>query len=195
MVQVVTPFTKDAQLEAARTPPHSIEAEQSVLGGLLLDNVAWDRIGDVITEADFYRGDHRTIFQHIAKLIELNNHLTSVASKLGGTPRAIAEPFVLLLAPLAPHVAEELWASFGATASLAEAPFPTADPALLVEDTVELPVSINGKVRARITVASDADEATVRAAALAEPNVLAHLGGSAPKKLIVVAGRMVNIVM
>ena len=69
------------------------------------------------------------------------------------------------------------------------------DPALLVEDTVELPVSINGKVRARITVASDADEATVRAAALAEPNVLAHLGGSAPKKLIVVAGRMVNIVM
>ncbi|MSX89090.1 MAG: class I tRNA ligase family protein, partial [Actinobacteria bacterium] len=131
----------------------------------------------------------------IAKLIELNNHLTSVASKLGGTPRAIAEPFVLLLAPLAPHVAEELWASFGATASLAEAPFPTADPALLVEDTVELPVSINGKVRARITVASDADEATVRAAALAEPNVLAHLGGSAPKKLIVVAGRMVNIVM
>ena len=72
MVQVVTPFTKDAQLEAARTPPHSIEAEQSVLGGLLLDNVAWDRIGDVITEADFYRGDHRTIFQHIAKLIEQN---------------------------------------------------------------------------------------------------------------------------
>jgi replicative DNA helicase len=72
MVQIVTPFIKDAQLEAARTPPHSIEAEQSVLGGLLLDNVAWDRIGDVVTEADFYRGDHRTIFQHIAKLIEQN---------------------------------------------------------------------------------------------------------------------------
>ena len=72
MVQVVTQFPKDPQLEAARTPPHSIEAEQSVLGGLLLDNVAWDRIGDVVTEADFYRGDHRTIFQHIAKLIEHN---------------------------------------------------------------------------------------------------------------------------
>jgi replicative DNA helicase len=73
MVQVVTQFPKDPQLEAARTPPHSIEAEQSVLGGLLLDNVAWDRIGDVVTEADFYRGDHRMIFQHIAKLIEHNH--------------------------------------------------------------------------------------------------------------------------
>ncbi len=72
MVQLVTPLSKDPQLDAARTPPHSIEAEQSVLGGLLLDNTAWDRIGDVITEADFYRGDHRTIFQHIAQLIEHN---------------------------------------------------------------------------------------------------------------------------
>ena len=72
MVQLVTPLSKDPQLEAARTPPHSIEAEQSVLGGLLLDNTAWDRIADVVTEADFYRGDHRTIFQHIAQLIEHN---------------------------------------------------------------------------------------------------------------------------
>ncbi len=72
MVQLVTPLSKDPQLEAARTPPHSIEAEQSVLGGLLLDNTAWDRIADVATEADFYRGDHRTIFQHIAQLIEHN---------------------------------------------------------------------------------------------------------------------------
>jgi len=73
MVQLVTPLSKDPQLDAARTPPHSIEAEQSVLGGLLLDNTAWDRIGDVITEGDFYRGDHRTIFQFIAQLIEHNN--------------------------------------------------------------------------------------------------------------------------
>ena len=72
MVQLVTPFVKDAQLEAARTPPHSVEAEQSVLGGLLLDNAAWDRIADVVNEGDFYRADHRTIFQHIAQLIEHN---------------------------------------------------------------------------------------------------------------------------
>ncbi|MDP1537858.1 MAG: replicative DNA helicase [Burkholderiales bacterium] len=72
MVQLVTPFVKDAQVEAARTPPHSVEAEQSVLGGLLLDNAAWDRIADVVNEGDFYRADHRTIFQHIAQLIEHN---------------------------------------------------------------------------------------------------------------------------
>jgi len=72
MVQLVTPFSKDPQLEAARMPPHSIEAEQSVLGGLLLDNSAWDRIGDVVSESDFYRADHRLIFQHIAQLVEQN---------------------------------------------------------------------------------------------------------------------------
>ena len=72
MGQLVTPIVKDAQLEAARMPPHSVEAEQSVLGGLLLENTAWDRIADVITEADFYRADHRTIFQHVSQLIEHN---------------------------------------------------------------------------------------------------------------------------
>jgi replicative DNA helicase len=72
MAQVVTTLHKDAQVEAARVPPQSIEAEQSVLGGLLLDNSAWDRIGDLITEEDFYRADHRTIFRHITQLIENN---------------------------------------------------------------------------------------------------------------------------
>ena len=66
----VTSIVKDAQLEAARVPPQSIEAEQSVLGGLLLDNSAWDRVADLLTEQDFYRADHRLIFQHIGALIE-----------------------------------------------------------------------------------------------------------------------------
>ena len=72
MAQAVTSIVRDAQLEAARVPPQSIEAEQSVLGGLLLDNGAWDKIADVVGEADFYRVDHRTIFKHIAQLIEGN---------------------------------------------------------------------------------------------------------------------------
>ncbi|MDH3438507.1 MAG: replicative DNA helicase, partial [Betaproteobacteria bacterium] len=67
---LVTSIVKDAQVEATRVPPQSIEAEQSVLGGLLLDNTAWDRIADVITAADFYRADHRLIFEHIGQLIE-----------------------------------------------------------------------------------------------------------------------------
>ena len=72
MAQAVTSIVRDAQVDAARVPPQSIEAEQSVLGGLLLDNAAWDRIADVLGEADFYRNDHRTIFKHIAQLIEDN---------------------------------------------------------------------------------------------------------------------------
>ena len=70
MAQAVSSIVRDSQYEAARVPPQSIEAEQSVLGGLLLDNGAWDRISDIVAESDFYRGDHRTIFKHIAQLIE-----------------------------------------------------------------------------------------------------------------------------
>lgn len=61
----------DGEMAAIRTPPHSIEAEQSVIGGLLLDNSAWDKIADVVSEADFYRHDHRLIYKHVAKLVEL----------------------------------------------------------------------------------------------------------------------------
>ncbi len=66
----VTSIAKDAQLDAARLPPQSIEAEQSVLGGLLLDNTAWDRVADLVSAADFYRADHRLIFEHIGLLID-----------------------------------------------------------------------------------------------------------------------------
>src|SRR6202521_3360962 len=59
----------DPQFDALRVPPHSVEAEQSVLGGLLLDNAAWDKIADMIGESDFYRADHRLIYRHISKLI------------------------------------------------------------------------------------------------------------------------------
>jgi replicative DNA helicase len=68
--QLVTSIAKDSQVEAARVPPQSLEAEQAVLGGLLLDNLAWDRVADLLGEHDFYRADHRLIFQHIGQLIE-----------------------------------------------------------------------------------------------------------------------------
>ena len=126
----------------------------------------------------------------IAKLIEFNNHLT----KLGGCPADMAEPLVKMLAPLAPHAAEELWAALGHTDSITYEAFPVADPALLVADTVEYPVQINGKVRSRITVAADASSATVQTIAMADDKVVAALAGATPKKVIVVPGRMVNIV-
>ena len=127
----------------------------------------------------------------IAKLIELNNHLT----KLGGCPADVAERLVLMVAPLAAHVAEELWAKLGHDQSLAYEPFPTADPALLIDDVVEYPVQVNGKVRAHITVAAILEPSSVEAAALADEKVVAYLAGAKPKKVIVVPGRMVNIVV
>ncbi|MEI2706294.1 MAG: class I tRNA ligase family protein [Ilumatobacteraceae bacterium] len=126
----------------------------------------------------------------IAKLIELNNALT----KAGGCPKELAEPLVVMVAPLAPHLAEELWAKLGHTSSVSGHPFPVADPAMLVTDEIELPVQVNGKVRGRITVAADAAADAVQATALADPRVRAALAGATPTKVIVVPGRMVNIV-
>jgi leucyl-tRNA synthetase len=132
--------------------------------------------------------EHLRFNTAIAKLIEFNNHLT----KLGGCPSDVAEPLVVMLAPMAPHIAEELWARLGHTTSVNAAAFPVADPAMLVADTVEYPVQVNGKVRARITISATATPAEIEAAALAA--VQASLAGAAPKKVIVVPGRAVNIV-
>jgi leucyl-tRNA synthetase len=129
----------------------------------------------------------------IARLIVLNNHLTKAAA--GRTPREVAEPVTLMLAPFAPHIAEELWHRLGHEDTLAYEPFPVADPAFLVDDTVEYPVQVNGKLRGHVTVAADASTADVEAAALADAKIVATLDGASPKKVIVVPGRMVNIVI
>jgi leucyl-tRNA synthetase len=128
-----------------------------------------------------------------AKLIEYTNHLTK--EHRDAVPRAAVEPLVLMLAPLAPHLAEELWLRLGHTTSLAHGPFPVADPAYLVDDTVEYPVQVNGKVRGRVVVAADVDQDTLKAAALADEKVQAFLAGGHPRKVIVVPGRLVNLVV
>jgi leucyl-tRNA synthetase len=126
----------------------------------------------------------------IAKLIELNNHLTG----LPAVPRAVAEPVVLMLAPFAPHAAEELWARLGHDRSLAYEPFPIAEPSKLVADTFEYPIQVDGKRRAAVTVPADAGEDAIRAAALAEPNVTAHTEGRQVVKVVVVPRRIVSVV-
>lgn len=128
-----------------------------------------------------------------AKLIEFTNHLTKEYP--AGAPRSAVEPLVLMLAPLAPHIAEELWNMLGHTESLAHGPFPTVDEKWLVDDTVDYPIQVNGKVRSRITVAADASREDVQAVALADEKIVALLDGKAPKKVIVVPGRMVNVVL
>jgi len=129
----------------------------------------------------------------VAKLIEYTNHLTK--QHRDSVPRAAVEPLVLMLAPLAPHLAEELWQRLGNPTSLAHGPFPVADPDYLVEDTVEYPVQVNGRVRGRITVSANADTDAVEAAALADDKVQTFLAGATPKKVIVVPGRLVNLVV
>ena len=127
----------------------------------------------------------------VAKLIEYTNHLT----KQVVTARAALEPLVLMVAPVAPHLAEELWARLGHGSPLAHGPFPVADERYLVEDTVEYPVQVNGKVRGRVTVPADATADAVEVAALADEKVVGFLDGRTPKKVIVVAGRLVNVVL
>ena len=130
----------------------------------------------------------------IAKLTELNNELTRRGE---GAPREVAETLARMLAPLVPHFAEELWHRLhGAGAgSVTQTEFPAADPALLVTDTVEVPVQVNGKLRGRVTLAVDADEETAVAAALAEPNVAAHVGDRDLRRRLYVPGRMITLVV
>ena len=126
----------------------------------------------------------------IARLIELNNALT----KLDRVPRAAAEMIVVMTAPVAPHIAEELWGKLGHTGTLSFVDFPVADPALLVDDTVTCVVQIQGKVRDRIEVAADVSDADLEQQALASPKVLAALDGRTVRKVIVRAPKLVNIV-
>jgi leucyl-tRNA synthetase len=130
----------------------------------------------------------------IAKITELNNHLTARYPD-GGVPRDVIEPMVLLLSPLAPHIGEELWSRLGHPDSLATEPFPVADPALLVDETVEVPVQVNGKVRARVHVPADADDATMEAAARADERVAVLLDGATVRKVVAVPGRLINFVI
>jgi leucyl-tRNA synthetase len=126
----------------------------------------------------------------IARLTELNNALTKLE---GGVPRAAAEPLVLMVAPLAPHLAEELWMRMGHEESLVHHPFPEADPSLLVDETVTCVVQIKGKVRDRIEVPSDITEEALRELALARPKVQA-VTGNGVRTVIVRAPGLVNVV-
>ncbi len=130
----------------------------------------------------------------IARITELTNHLTA-AYPDGGVPRSVAEPLALLLGPLAPHLAEELWSRLGNPDSSAYEPFPVADEAWLVDDTVEIPVQVNGKLRSRITVPAGADRDALEAAARADDKVAALLEGATVRKVVAVPGKLVNFVV
>ena len=129
----------------------------------------------------------------IARLYELVGALERSAA--GPSRRAGVIALVQLVAPMAPHLAEEAWALLGQPGLVCDASWPVANPALLVDDEVTIAVQVNGKLKGDFTAAKGSDKAALEAAALALPNVQRTLDGAAPKKIIVVPDRLVNIVV
>ena len=130
----------------------------------------------------------------VAKLYEFTNTLGRSGAGAAAKRRAMTV-MAQLLSPMVPHLAEDIWAMLGGAGLVVQATWPQPDPALLVEDTVTLPIQINGKRRAEITVPKDMSPAEVEKLVLADDAVAKALGGAAPKKLIVVPGRIVNVVI
>jgi leucyl-tRNA synthetase len=165
------------------------------------------RAADVEPGEDTLRALHRTIAGvrdgmgtlrfniAIARITELTNHLTAGYGAGTPVPRSVAEPLVLLVAPLAPHIAEEMWARLGHRESLAWHPFPVADERWLVQDAVQVAVQVNGKVRAQVQVPADADAAALEAAARADEKVAAQLADRTVRRVVAVPGRLVNFVL
>jgi leucyl-tRNA synthetase len=127
----------------------------------------------------------------ISAMMELANHLTKMETR----PRSVLEPFVLLLSPFAPHLAEELWSALGHAQTLAYENWPKYEEALAQESMTEVPVQVNGKLRNRIIVPADAGEETLRSAALADEKIGALIEGKQILKVIVVPKKLVNIVV
>ena len=160
------------------------------------------RVGDDTPDENLNRKVHATIKRvteamegmhfnvAIAALIELNNALVG----LEHPPRAAVEALVRLLNPIAPHVAEELWAKLGHTSFLADTDWPTWDEQALKVDAIEMPVQVNGKLRGKVMVPVDADNTAIEALAKDDANVAEHLEGKTIRKVIVIPKRLVNIV-
>jgi len=129
----------------------------------------------------------------IAKLYAFTNTLQK-AEAGAAVKRQAARVLAQLMAPMTPHLAEEIWALLGGEGLIANAPWPKADPAMLVEDTVTLPIQVNGKRRGEVTVPKDLAVPEIEKLVMADAGVIRALDGAAPKKLIVVPGRIVNVV-
>jgi leucyl-tRNA synthetase len=127
----------------------------------------------------------------ISRMMEFVNGVAGLDCR----PRAIIEPFVLLLSPFAPHLAEEAWQLLGHSASLAHEPWPAFDPAVLVESEIEIAVQINGKVRGKIRIPAGADQATAENAARIDPRIAELLAGKQVVKIVYVPGRLLSFVV
>lgn len=153
---------------------------------------------ETLAKLDDDYGRRQTYNTAVAACMELLNALMKAADGATGQTAAVlregAESLVLGLAPIVPHISHALWLQLGHRDAVIDAPWPQADPAALVSDTISLVVQVNGKLRGQINVAKDAAQDAILEAALAEPNVQKFLTGEIRKK-IVVPGRLVNLVV
>jgi len=131
----------------------------------------------------------------VARLMELTSVAARISAADGAVPRALAEPMILMVAPLAPHVAEELWGRLGHQESLAYADFPQADPDLARAQTVTMPVQVNGRTRFRVEVPADSASEAIELAVTAHPDFAHHTKEGSVERLVIVPGRIVNIVL
>ena len=134
----------------------------------------------------------------IARMMEFINALSKYNKeevKNASFLKEVCESFIKILAPFAPHFSEEQWSLFGNTTSVFNESFPEFDPKALVKDEVEIAIQVNGKIKAKINVASDLDEEGIKAAALADENIVKNTEGKNIVKVIVIKGRLVNIVV
>ena len=164
---------------------------------------------DAAVDRELHRATHQTIRRVTADVVDRLHFNTAIAAVMElvtatlavvdsahpATLREAVDTTLLLLSPFVPHVASELWETVGHAEGLADAPWPVADESALVSATIELPVQINGKVRARVTVPADAPEETVLAVALGDERVQAQVAGRPLRKRVVVPGRMVSLVV
>jgi leucyl-tRNA synthetase len=174
-------------------------------------NVVDEETGDLLVDdtppdEEMSRRLHRTIMivrrdfdelrfnTAIARLIELNTHASRVAAREGSMPRALAEPLILMVAPLAPHVAEELWSRTGHAGSLTYEPFPQFDEELAAEPSVIMPVQVNGRKRFQLEVPPEAAEQEINQILTAQPEYARYTAGARIQRVVIVPGRIVNIV-
>jgi leucyl-tRNA synthetase len=127
----------------------------------------------------------------VSAMMILSNRLNG----LDPVPREALEKLLLCLAPFAPHLAEELWEKLAHAPSIGAVPWPEFDPALCIDETVEIAVQVNGKVRARIELPREASEESARTAALADPNIQRFVEGKAVRKFVYVPGRIANLII
>jgi len=185
----------------AATKPWSTEGVHGVYRFLGRVWRMYDELDDTAPSPALVKALHQTIKKvgedtealafntAIAQMMIFVNEVTAQPAR----PRAVLEPFVLLLAPYAPHMAEELWEKLGHTRSLAYEPWPAHDPAVLVESTVQIVVQVNGKVRDKLDVPAGIARDELERRALASAKVQEFTAGKQIKKVIVVPGKLVNI--